>query len=60
MSRCDMQGHATHTELQSLYIELIGKTKEERITDKFALFVSGKGFLNGEEALNYLKEKWGL
>ena len=54
---CDMQGFATHNDLESLYMKLISMTKEERLNDKFALFVVGKGFLNGEEALIYLKNK---
>lgn len=57
---CDMQGFATHNDLESLYTELISMTKEERLEKKFALFVVSKGFLNGEEALIYLKEKWSL
>lgn len=57
---CDMQGFATHNDLESLYMQLISMTKEERLNDKFALLVVGKGFLNGEEALIYLKNKWGL
>lgn len=60
MSSCDMQGYATSNDLESLYSELIKMTKEQRENKPYALFICGKGFLNGEEALNYLKDKWGL
>ena len=58
MSSCDMQGFATSNDLHSLYRELKLKTKEERANDKFALFVVSRGMLNGEEALQYLEEKF--
>jgi len=57
MARCDMQGFATKGELYDRYFELSLMTKEERKAKKFALFVIGKGMLDGEEAYNYLKEK---
>ena len=60
MSRCDMQGHATQGELESLYMDLISMSEKERAAKKFALFVKSKGMLDGNEALAYLKAKWGL
>ena len=54
---CDMQGFTTQNDLSSLYFELIGMSKEERESKAFALFVRSRVFLNGEEALQYLKEK---
>ena len=53
----DMLGHATSHELNDLYIELISMSAEERRAKQFALFVVGKGMLNGEQALEYLKSK---
>lgn len=58
MARCDMQGHATNGELSELYFELSSKSKEERQKDSFALFVPSLGMLDGEQAYNYLKEKY--
>lgn len=58
MSSCDMQGFATANDLSSLYKELKLKTKEERTEIKFALFVRGRGMLDGNEALTYLEEKY--
>lgn len=58
MSHCDMQGFATRNDIESLYRELKLKTKEERAKDLFALFVVGRGMLNGNEALAYLEEKY--
>ena len=58
MSSCDMQGFATRNDLNSLYKELKLKTKEERADTKFALFVCGRGMLDGNEALAYLEEKY--
>ncbi len=58
MAVCDMQGHATARELISLYSELKLMKSEERTKKRFALFVRGRGMLNGEEALAYLEEKY--
>lgn len=57
MSSCDMQGFATSNDLASLYKELKLMKSEERANIPFALFVIGKGMLNGNEALEYLEEK---
>lgn len=54
---CDMQEFTTQNDLSSLYFELIGMSKKERESQTLALFVRSRGFLNGEEALQYLKEK---
>jgi hypothetical protein len=53
----DMQGRMTATEEIELWFELATKTEEERKAIPFALFVSSKGMLNGQEAYLYLKEK---
>ena len=53
----DMTGRATARELTDLYFNLSVKSTEEREKIPFALFVIGKGMLNGEEALQYLKNK---
>jgi len=58
MSRCDMQGFATSAELSDLYFELKMMTPEERENKPFALFVIGRGMLNGAEALEYLESKY--
>ena len=58
MSVCDMQGYATTNELSSLYRELKVMKAEERASIPFALFVIGRGMLNGNEALAYLEEKY--
>lgn len=52
-----MQGRMTATEEIELWFELATKTEEERKAIPFALFVSSKGMLNGQEAYLYLKEK---
>jgi len=57
MSSCDMQGFATERDLSSLFLELASMSIEERTNKKFALFVRSKGFLNGQEAFEYLSEK---
>ena len=53
----DMQGKMTNREGMDLFLSLSLKTKEEREAIPFALFVSSKGMLNGEEAYIYLKNK---
>ena len=58
MARCEMKGFATHEELGGLYLSLSLMTTEERRQNKFALFVVSKGMLDGEQAYNYLKEKF--
>ena len=52
-----MQGRATRTELLDLWLKL--RTDEEERKKPFVLFVIGKGGLNGEQALEYLNEKFG-
>lgn len=54
----EMQGYMTEAEGLTLLLELSAKTEEERKELLFVLFVSGRGMLNGEEAYNYLKEKY--
>ena len=46
----DMQGKMTNREGIDLLLSLSLKTKEEREAIPFALFVAGRGMLNGEEA----------
>lgn len=58
MASCDMQGYATANDLFSLYTELKLMKAEKRADIKFALFVRGRGMLNGDEALAYLEEKY--
>lgn len=58
MARCDMNGFATSRELSELYLSLSLMSTEERRQKKFALFVVSKGMLDGEQAYNYLKEKY--
>lgn len=53
----DMQGKMTNREGRDLLLSLSLKTKEEREAIPFALFVVGRGMLNGEEAYIYLKNK---
>lgn len=53
----DMQGKMTNREGIDLLLSLSLKTKEERESIPFALFVAGRGMLNGEEAYIYLKNK---
>lgn len=53
----DMQGKMTAREGIDLLLNLSLKTKEERESIPFALFVAGRGMLNGEEAYIYLKNK---
>lgn len=53
----DMQGRATERELDELFWELARMTEEERKNKPYALFIIGKGFLNGQEAFEYLKNK---
>lgn len=50
----DMQGRATERELDELLARM---TEEERKNKPYALFIIGKGFLNGQEAFEYLKNK---
>ena len=52
----DMQGRATTNELLDLWFKL--RTDEDERKKPFALFVIGKGFLNGEQALEYLNKKF--
>ena len=52
-----MQGKMTAREGIDLLLNLSLKTKEERESIPFALFVAGRGMLNGEEAYIYLKNK---
>lgn len=58
MSSCDMEGHATFNDMWSLYWELKSKSVEERKAIPFALFVGSLGMLNGEQAFQYLQEKF--
>lgn len=58
MSSCDMAGHATFNDKWSLYWELRSKSVEERKAIPFALFVGSLGMLNGEQAFQYLQEKF--
>ena len=53
----DMQGKMTNREGKDLLLSLSLKTKEEREAIPFALFVAGRGLLNGKEAYIYLKNK---
>lgn len=53
----DMQGRATERELDELFWELARMTEEERKNKPYALFIIGKGFLNGQEAFEYLQNK---
>jgi hypothetical protein len=53
-----MQGNATFNDKWSLYWELKGKSVEERKAIPFALFVGSLGMLNGEQAFQYLQEKF--
>ena len=53
----DMQGKMSNREGINLLLSLSLKTKEEREAIPFALFVAGRGMLNGEEAYIYLKDK---
>ena len=53
----DMQGKMTNIEGRDLLLSLSLKTKEEREAIPFALFVAGRGLMNGEEAYIYLKNK---
>ena len=58
----DMQGKITNREGIDLFLSLAMKTKEERKAIPSALFIAGRGMLNGEEAYIYLKneaEKYG-
>lgn len=55
----DMQGFAISNDILELYKELIFMSKEERVNNKFALFVSVKGFLDSEQALEYIKANMG-
>jgi hypothetical protein len=58
MNMCEMKGFATSNELFNLYKDLKLKTPEERAEIGFALFVAEKGMLNGNEALEYLENKF--
>ena len=53
----EMQGKMTNREGIDLLLSLSLKTKEEREAIPFALFVAGRGMLNGEDAYIYLKNK---
>ena len=53
----DMRGKMTDREGKDLLLSLSLKTKEEREAIPFALFVAGRGMLNGEEAYIYLRNK---
>ena len=53
----DMQGKMTNREGIDLLLSLSLKTKEEREAIPLALFVAGRGMLNGEDAYIYLKNK---
>ena len=53
----DMLGHATLREIVSLQFKLIDMTEEERRAMPYALFVKGRGMLNGQEAYEYIKAK---
>ena len=53
----DMLGHATVREIVSLQFKLIDMTEEERRALPCALFVIGRGMLNGQEAYEYIKNK---
>lgn len=53
----EMSGRATDRELTDLYFNLSLKTTEERKQIPFALFIIGKGMLNGEDAFQYLENK---
>lgn len=53
----DMQGKMTNREGVDLLLSLSLMNKEEREKIPFALFVAGRGLLNGEEAYIYLKNK---
>ena len=53
----DMQGKMTAREGIDLLLSLSLKTKKQRESIPFALFVAGRGMLNGEEAYIYLKNK---
>lgn len=44
------------SDFESLYFRLALMTEDERKEMLFALFVAGKGMLNGSEAYKYLKE----
>ncbi|MBP5422705.1 MAG: hypothetical protein J6Y78_09725 [Paludibacteraceae bacterium] len=50
-------GHATTDELLDLWFRL--RTDENERKKPFVLFIKGRGMLNGEEALEYLNEKYG-
>lgn len=43
-------------DFESLYFRLALMTEDERKEMPFALFVAGKGILNGSEAFKYLKD----
>lgn len=53
----EMTGYATHKELVDLLYKLCVMTEAERREQKFCLFVIGRGFLDGQEAYEYLMEK---
>jgi hypothetical protein len=44
------------SDFESLYFQLALMTEDERKEMPFALFVVGKGILNGSEAFKYLKD----
>ena len=54
---CDMQGYATHRDLYDLWYRLSFMTEPERKAEKFCLFVSDRGFLDGQEAYEYLMNR---
>ena len=53
----EMLGRATTGELLDLWFRLRMNTNNER-AKPFVLFVIGKGMLNGEQALEYLNDKF--
>lgn len=53
----NMLGKAMNQELTDLYFNLSVKSTEEREKIPFALFVIGRGMLNGEEAFLYLRDR---
>ena len=52
----EMLGRATTGELLDLWFRL--RIDENERAKPFALFVIGKGMLNGEQALEYLNDKF--
>lgn len=54
----DMQGFATSRELSDLYFRLKVLKDEKALNDPFCLFVIGRGFLNGNETLEYLESNF--